>query len=477
VARKFSAQYLLPNQKNATEPMTNNPPEEGRGEGTPEPEKRSRKRARAGILIAIGAVIVLGVIYVRSRSQADQNSVQGRPRGGGGGSRSGGFAFGSTGPLPVVAKAAEKGNLNVYLNGLGTVTPLATVTVRTQINGTLMEIHFQEGQMVNQGDLLSVIDPRPYQVALEQAEGQLLQAQAQLKEAQVDLTRYETLSEQDSIAKQQVDTQRALVTQYQGLVQTDQAAIDSAKLNLTYCHVIAPVSGRVGLRQVDQGNYVTPGDANGLVVLTEVKPITVIFTLPEDNVPQVVTRLHSGATIPVDAFDRTQDRKLASGALSTIDNQIDTTTGTFKLRALFANEDERLFPNQFVNVRMLLNVDKGATVIDTSAVERGQQGTFVFVVKPDNTVASRPVKLGTTEGEHVAVTSGLAVGERVVTDGADKLKEGMQVIVQGPASGAPGVAAGATAGAEPARRRRRDGAGGAAPGAGAATTPATGGRN
>jgi multidrug efflux system membrane fusion protein len=357
----------------------------------------------------------------------------------------------------VVVKAAEKGNLNIYMNGLGTVTPAANVTVRTQISGQLTEIHFDEGQMVNKGDLLAIIDPRPFQIALEQAQGQLLQAQSQLKTAQVDLARYETLLQQDSIAQQQVDTQRALVTQYQGLIQTDQAAIDTAKLNLNYCHITAPVSGRVGLRQVDQGNYVTPGDSNGLVVLTQIKPITVIFTLPEDAVPAVTARLRSGEPIPIDAFDRNQTHKIATGVLGTIDNQVDTTTGTFKLRGVFSNDDERLFPNQFVNVRMLLDVDRDATVIPTSAVERGQQGSYVYVVQPDNTVASRPVTLGTTEGERVAVTKGLAVGERVVTDGADKLKEGMQVIVQGPA---PSSSASEPAAADPNRKRRRKDGGG-----------------
>jgi membrane fusion protein, multidrug efflux system len=283
-----------------------------------------------------------------------------------------------------------------------------------------------------------VIDPRPYEVAMQQAHGQLVQAQAQLKESQIDLSRYATLLQQDSIASQQVDAQHALVSQYEGQVEADQAALNTAKLNLTYCHVVAPVTGRVGLRQVDPGNYVTPGDASGLVVLTQVRPITVIFTLSEDSVPDVAARIHSGATIPVDAYDRTQARKLASGTLDAIDNQVDPTTGTFKLRAVFANADESLFPSQFVNIRMLLNVQKGAIVIPTSAVEHGQMGTFVYVVKPDSTVASRAVTLGASEGERVAVNSGLAVGERVVSDGADKLREGMKVLVQAGAHRAAG---------------------------------------
>jgi multidrug efflux system membrane fusion protein len=390
------------------------------------------------------AGVALLIVYIWRQTHAAAPGA--RPAGQGGGRRST-RAFGMFGPLPVVALPAVKGDLNVYLNGLGTVTPLANVTVRTQISGILMQVNFKEGQMVNRGDLLAVIDPRPYQVALEQAQGQLQQAQAQLKEAQVDLGRYETLAQQDSIAKQQVDSQRALVSQYQGLVVTDQAAIDSAKLNLTYCHIVAPVTGRVGLRQVDSGNYVTPGDSNGLVVLTEVKPMSVLFTLPEDNVPQVVARIHTGVALPVDAYDRTLSVKLASGTLGTVDNQVDTTTGTFKLRAIFPNEDESLFPNQFVNIKMLLDVARGATIIPTSAIERGQQGTFVYVVQPDSTVTARPVTLGPADGEHVVALSGLANGEVIVVDGADKLKEGMQVVVQ-TASGAP-VGAAASPGAPP----------------------------
>jgi multidrug efflux system membrane fusion protein len=397
----------------------------------PEPTPGDRRRRRRIGFIAVAVVVaVIGGIYWKTHTGVDATQ-----RTGGGGGRGGGRFGMMNGPLPVVAKAAEKADLNVFLNGLGAVTPLATVTIRTQISGQLTEIHFNEGQMVAKGDLLALIDPRPYQVALEQAQGQLQQAQAQLKEAQVDLARYEKLAEQDSIAGQQVDTQRALVSQYEGLVQVDKSAIDSATLNLTYCHVTAPISGRVGLRQVDAGNYVTPGDANGLVVLTQLTPIAVIFTLPEDNIPAVAARVRSGAQIAIDAFDRTQTRKIASGTLSTIDNEVDPTTGTFKLRAIFPNDKEQLFPNQFVNIRMLLTVDQGETVIPTSAIERGQQGAFVYVVQPDNTVTSRPVTLGTTEGERVAVLTGLAVGERVVVDGADKLKEGMQVIVQSSDSG------------------------------------------
>lgn len=385
-------------------------------------------------LIGAAIIVLLGTIYWYNHRPGPQ------PFAGPGGGRGGRFGPGATGPLPVMARPAFEGDIDIYLDGLGTVTPLATVVVRSQISGQLVQVAFQEGQMVKQGDLLAVIDPRPYQVALEQAQGQLQQAKAQLEEAKIDFDRYVTLSQQDSIAKQQVDAQRALVTQDEGIVQTDQAAIDSAQLNLTYCHIVAPVAGRVGLRQVDQGNYVTPGDASGLVVLTQVKPVTVIFTLPEDNIPQVVTRMRSGDSIDVDAYDRGQTVKLASGKVSTIDNEVDPTTGTFKLRAVFANDDERLFPSQFVNIRMLLDTDEDVTVIPTSAIERGDQGAYVYVVKPDNTVTARPVTLGPSEGERVEVKEGLKPGEKVVTDGADRLKEGAKVIVQTPnRTGKPGA--------------------------------------
>jgi multidrug efflux system membrane fusion protein len=298
-----------------------------------------------------------------------------------------------------------------------------------------------------------LIDPRPYQVALEQAQGQLLQAQAQLEQAQSELERFEMLAKQDSIAKQQLDTQRALVKQFEGLVKTDQAAIDNAQLNLDYCHVNAPITGRVGLRQVDVGNYVTPGDSNGIVVLTQVKPISVMFPLPEDHMRKVSERMRSGATLTVDAYDRMMSQKVASGTLAAIDNQADTATGTFRLRALFSNDDDSLFPNQFVNVRMLLDVVRDATVIPTSAIERGQDNTFVYVVSDDNIATVRPVTLGTSEGERVQVTSGLAVGERVVTEGADRLRDGAHVLVQQPgqtaAAATPATAPGGNAAVAP----------------------------
>jgi len=371
-------------------------PSEKTGKASSSPR---RFRLRPIHCIGVALIVLLGSIYWYNHRASPQRF---------GGAGRGRFGPGATGPLPVMVRPAREGDIDIYLSGLGTVTPLATVTVRTEISGLLMSVAFQEGQLVKQGDLLAIIDPRPYQVALEQAQGQLQEAKAQLEEARIDLDRYVTLSQQDSIAKQQVDAQRALVTQDEGVVETDQAAIDSAQLNLTYCHIIAPVAGRVGLRQVDAGNYVTPGDANGLVVLTQIKPIT------------------------VDAYDRSQTVKLASGTVATIDNEVDPTTGTFKLRAIFPNDDEKLFPSQFVNVQMLLDTDEDVTVIPSSAIERGDQGAYVYVVKPDNTVTARPVTLGPSEGERIEVKTGLDPGERVVVDGADRLKEGAKVIVQTP---------------------------------------------
>ncbi|HXS42249.1 MAG TPA: MdtA/MuxA family multidrug efflux RND transporter periplasmic adaptor subunit [Stellaceae bacterium] len=353
--------------------------------------------------------------------------------------------FGAGGAMPVVVAPVTQGNIDIVFNALGTVTPTATVTVRSQISGHLTQILFREGQTVQKGDLLAVIDPRPYELALEQAQGQLLKDQALLKQAQTDLARYRILAKEDSIAQQTVDGQAQLVRQYEGTIQADQSQVDSAKLNIAYCHVVAPVGGKVGLRQVDQGNYITPGDANGIVVITQMKPITAIFSLPEDDLPTIVKRLNAGATLDVAAYDRTNTTKLATGTLVSIDNQIDTTTGTVKLRAQFNNEDGLLFPNQFVNIRLLADVLQNVTVIPTAAVQRGAPGTFVYMAKPDNTVAVQTVKLGPTDGTNVAITTGLAPGENVVIDGADKLRDKAKIVLrQETAPAAPGTTVPAT---------------------------------
>jgi multidrug efflux system membrane fusion protein len=330
-------------------------------------------------------------------------------------------------PMPVALAEAQQGDMPVTINGLGTVTPLAMVTVRTQIGGQLIQLGFQEGQEVNQGDFLAQIDPRPYQAALDQAQGQLLRDQAQLANARRDLARFNRLVAENSIAQQQRDTQDALVHQLEGTVATDQALVESAKVNLGYCRIVAPVSGRVGLRQVDVGNYVQVSDPNGIVVITQVKPISAIFSLPEDNIPAIMKRLSAGATLPVVAYDRSGVNQLATGRLVTVDNQIDPTTGTVKLRAQFDNADEVLFPNQFVNVQLLVDTLKGATLVPTSAIQRGAPGTFVYVVKPDDTATVQPVKLGPDDGKNVTILSGLDPGAKVVVDGADKLREGAKV--------------------------------------------------
>jgi multidrug efflux system membrane fusion protein len=354
----------------------------------------------------------------------------------------------SSGPTPVGTVKVVKGDMPIMLSGLGTVTPLANVTVKTQINGYLSEVAFQEGQMVKKGDFLAQIDPRPYQVALEQAQGQLAKDQAALTNAQLDLSRYRTLVTQNSIARQTLDTQAALVQQDTGLVQVDQAQVDTQKLNLVYCHIIAPTSGRVGLRQVDAGNYVQTSDANGIVVITQLQPMSVIFTLPEDNLPAVLKRVHAGATLAVTAFDRTGTTKLDSGRLDTIDNQIDPTTGTVKLRAVFDNTELNLFPQQFVNIQLLVDTLPDADLVPNAAIQRGAPGTFVFLVKPGDTVAAQPVTLGPGDSQNISITKGLEPDQLVVIDGADRLKDGAKIsLVAGGPPAAPTPAA--TPGAAP----------------------------
>jgi len=386
------------------------------------------KRRRNLLVVALGLVLaaaVVGAWMYYDKTRGGEAAAQ--PQGKSGNAAKGRGKGGEGGPIPVVASVAELGDIPIYLSGLGTVVPMRTVIVRSRVDGELVRVNFAEGQYVKEGDLLAQVDPRPFQVQLDQAEGQLTKDQALLANARIDLERYRTLFQQDSIAKQQVDTQAALVQQYEGTVRTDRAVADNARLQLSYARITAPISGRLGLRQVDPGNIVHAADANGLVVITEVQPVTVVFTLPQDNLPAVMQRVKSNAKLAVEAWDRGFRVKLASGELLTVDNVIDITTGTVKLKAKFTNADLALFPNQFVNARMLLDTRKGVITLPGAALQRGSQGSFVYVVKEDNTVSVRPVKVGSGDGERVAVESGVAAGERVVVDGMDRLREGARV--------------------------------------------------
>jgi multidrug efflux system membrane fusion protein len=381
-----------------------------------------RHRIALIVLVMVFAALILFVRHLQQKHQAAPNA-----RGPAPGDRSA--------PVAVAVAPVTLGDIQVSIPALGTVTTLANVTVRTQISGVLQKIAFIEGQLVHQGDFLAQIDPRPYEAALQQMQGNLRRDQALLADAKLDLTRYENLVKEDSIAVQQLDTQRALVDQYQGTIESDEGQINTAKVNLVYTHIVSPIAGRVGLRQVDQGNYVTPGDTNGIVVINQLQPITVIFPIPEDNVPQLLRQPQGGAPLKVEAYDRTNSTKLADGTLLSVDNEIDVTTGTVKLRAQFDNKDGALFPNQFVNIRLLVQLLKNQVIIPNAATHRGAPKgvvtTFVYVVNTDGTVSVRPVVLGVVDGERVAVTSGLSVGETVVTEGGDRLRDGAKVILPG----------------------------------------------
>ena len=386
-----------------------------------------------------------------------------------GGGRFGGFDPNKV--QPVLASPARTADLNVVQNGLGTVAALRVATVKARVDGLLQNVLFKEGQAVKAGDVLAEIDPKPLQVQLAQVEGQLARDLAQLNNAKLDLERYRVLLAQDSVAKQQLDSQESLVRQYEGTVKIDQAQVDNAKLQLSYTRVTAPISGRLGLRQVDAGNIVRSTDTLGLVVITQIDPITVVFTIPQDNLQRVLQRLNAGEKLVVDAWDREQKNKLAVGTLITVDNQIDTATGTIKLKAQLPNPEGLLFPNQFVNVRMVVETKKDATVIPMAAIQRGAQGTIVYVVKDDKTVALRPVKMGAVENDNVAIESGVKPGELVVTDGIDRLREGAKVEVTTPfvpRQRGPGGSAGPSG--DLGKRGNRQGKVGAEP---AAPTPAT----
>lgn len=404
------------------------------------------------ILVTLVLVFAGATIIRRPRVQASS------PRPGGRGGM-GGL------PVPVAAVPVAVRDLPVYLRGLGSVSAFNTVTLKSRVDGQLVEVNFREGQEVKQGDLLAVIDPRPYQVMLHQTEATLAKDEAQLTDAKLNLQRYSGLYAQKIVPQQQVDTQRALADQLAATVDADKAQVENAKLQLTYSRITAPISGRIGLRLVDPGNIVHASDPNGLLVITQLQPISIVFTLPEDNIPAILAQMRN-RTLEVEAYSRDDSTRIAAGKLVTIDNQIDPTTGTAKLKAVFDNADRQLWPNEFVNIRLLLDTQKNALTMPTAAVQRGNQGAFAFVVEPDDTVQVKPVKLGVTEGNLVAVEEGLKAGDMVVTDGQDRLQpnsrveirqpEGAQAEGRGPRNGRGrgnrGAAAGDDAGQAPENR-------------------------
>ncbi|WP_024300930.1 MdtA/MuxA family multidrug efflux RND transporter periplasmic adaptor subunit [Pseudogulbenkiania sp. MAI-1] len=390
-------------------------------DATPPSSSHSPRPHRRLLWLALLGLLVAGAVgWQRWQSPSGTDAAVAQRRGGA-----------ERGPQTVTAATARRGELKVYLTALGTVTPSETVTVKSRVDGQLMRVHFSEGQQVKAGQLLAEIDPRPFQAALAQAEGQLLRDSAQLKNAEIDLARYQSLLAENSIARQQVDTQAALVQQYRGTVKLDQGVVDNARLQLSYSRITAPLAGRVGLRRVDAGNMITANDANGLVVITQTQPSHVLFALPEAQLAAVMKPYLAGRPLAVEAWDRS-GKLLAQGKLETLDNQMDSATGTVKLKARFANGDDALFPNQFVNVKLLTEVRRDAVLIPEAALQRGKDGPFVYLIQPDNRIALRPVVPGPADAGQLAVEQGLSAGERVALDGLDRLRAGSQVKPRAP---------------------------------------------
>jgi multidrug efflux system membrane fusion protein len=396
-------------------------------ESAPPRRRKPSRQRRRWLWLSLSIVLVLGsgacFLWIKNANEkaaaAAKAAAKGPP------------------PIPVVAATARKGDIGVYYSGLGAVTPLATVTVRSRVNGQLMSVRYREGDTVRQGDLLVEIDDGPYQAALTQAQGQLIRDQAALDNARIDLVRYQQLVPQKAAPEQQLATQQATVHQDEGVVKLDEGQIKSAQVNLAYCRIMAPVTGRIGLRLVDAGNIVQATDTTGLVVITQMDPISAIFTISEDQLQVVQKKVAAGQRLEVDAYDRGGTTKLAQGSLTTLDNQIDPATGTLKLRATFQNAKGTLFPNQFVNARLLVQEKHGVTLVPTAAVQRNSQATYVYVVKADSTVTLRPITIGTTEGNDSEVTAGMVPGEVVAMTGVDKLQEGTKVSTQTPSAATP----------------------------------------
>ena len=386
----------------------------------PSPIIETKRGSRSGLLvglIVLAAILGGGYWIYRTYYAQQPATTAGRnPQGA---------------PQSVGAATIGRGDVRVVVNALGTVTPIATVTVQTQISGQLLDVAFTEGQMVKKDDFLAQVDPRPYELLQAQYEGQLARDQGVLAQAKVDLARYQKLAEQNSIARQQYEDQVYIVQQDEGTVKLDQALIDQQKLNVLYCHIVSPVTGRIGLRLVDPGNYVQTANSTGIAVVTQLQPITVIFPIPEDDLPEVMPQINAGTTLEVSAYDRANVKKLATGKVAAVDSQIDTTTGTVKVRAQFDNTDNALFPNQFVNAQLLVKTLNDVITVPTAAIQRGAPGTYVYILNADNTVSVRPINIGPSDGPMAAVNSGLSEGERVVVDGTDRLRDGARVIVPG----------------------------------------------